>query len=429
MSTETSIFDRPVDIPDDLRRRAADTGWPEGLVERARELRVSRGAIEWWFNHERPTVEEIQQYLERRARLMSGTMRVREATWQDDEALADLYAGSPEEIGDWEVTVERGPYPFAQFRLQEHVSITVLEDRGIILAATADSARNTVVGGKRTSVHIASAWRVRKECRGMGYSHLLRSSGGPACAWFGMYNYYYIRSQNFGALGWIKSFLADAVRDAPQREGDVPGIPVTVHHFAAAPFSGDRRGIRPAQRSDLRRCLALINRTHRGFDMFRPYTQDFLEQRLDDPSWGEKPPFWQPVYGWPDYWVLEEHGTPLACAGLWDKGKNVREVWRHKETEEVRRFDAAALLDFGYAEGREDAMARLIGHLAGLTRDLSRTHLLAAIEHLPRLVERLQELHPTTETRALHWQLYDPAQDNWRIDAGLGRPYTDLAYW
>jgi hypothetical protein len=81
-----------------------------------------------------------------------------------------MYADSPEEIGDWEVTVERGPYPFAQFRLQEHVAITVLEDRGVILAATCDSSRNAIVGGEKTSVHIGSAWRVRKTARGKGYS-------------------------------------------------------------------------------------------------------------------------------------------------------------------------------------------------------------------------------------------------------------------
>ena len=67
-----------------------------------------------------------------------------------------------------------------------------------------------------------------------------------------------------------------------------------------------------------------------------------------------------PVYGWPDYFVVEEDGKVVACAGLWDKGKNVREVWCHKETGEKRSFDSTALLDFGYAQGREDAMALLL---------------------------------------------------------------------
>jgi hypothetical protein len=355
-------------------------------------------------------------------------MRARLATWNDDEAIADLYANSPEDIGDWEVTVERSPYSFAQFRLQEHVAISVLEDRGVILAATADSSRNALVSGKRTGVHIASAWRVRKEFRGQGLSRLLRMAEGPAVGWFGAYNYYYIRSGNFGALGWIKSFIPESV-NAPAREGDVPGIPVTVHHFDAFPQDGDVSGIRLARPSDLRACVALINRTHRGQDMFRPYSIEYLEQRLDDPFWGDKPDFWVPVYGWPEYHVVEEGGRILACGGLWDKGKNVREVWRHKETGETRSFDSTALVDFGYTAGREDAMTRLIQYLIGQTYELGRSYLVAPLEQLPKLVDRIGELGPSTETRALHFQSYSPEKDEWIMEQSLIRPYTDLAYW
>jgi hypothetical protein len=398
------------------------------ILDRAQELRVNRGIVEWWIKHERQTPDEARRYLAAREKLMHGTMHARLATWNDDEAVADLYANAPEDIGDWEVTVERSPYPFAQFRLQEHVSISVLEDRGVVLAATADSSRNALVGGKRTGLHIASAWRVRKEFRGQGLSRLLRMAEGPAVGWFGFYNYYYIRSGNFGALGWIKAFIPESV-NAPSREGDVPGIPITVHHFDAAPGDGKLSGIRLARRSDLRRCVALINQTHRGQDMFRPYSTEYLEQRLDDPFWGEKPDFWVPVYGWPEYYVVEEAGKVLACGGLWDKGKNVREVWRHKETGETRSFDGTALLDFGYAEGCEDAMVRLIRHFIGLTHDLGRSYLVAPLEQLPKLVEKTEKLGPTTETRALHFQYYSREEDKWFMADSLNRPYTDLAYW
>jgi len=426
MTTETSIFNKRSEIPEELQKTARERGFEQDILDRAGELKVNRGMIEWWVNHERP--ENARRYLKGRETLMFGTMRARQAAWNDDEALADLYASSPEEIGDWEVTVERSPYPFAQFRLQEHVAISILEDRGVILAATADSSRNALIGGKRTGVHIASAWRVRKEFRGQGLSRLLRMAEGPAVGWFGAYNYYYIRSGNFSALGWIESFIPESVK-APQREGDVPGIPVTVHHFDASPGGGDSAGIRPARRSDLRRCLALINRTHRGQDMFRPYSLDFLEQRLDDPFWGEKPDFWVPIYGWPDYYIVEDEGRIVACGGLWDKGKNVREVWRHKETGETRSFDSTALLDFGYAEGKEEAMARLVGHFVGLTHNLGRSYLVASLEQLPQLASKLEKLEPTTETRALQFQLYSREQDNWLMDDSLKRPYTDLAYW
>jgi hypothetical protein len=425
MATEVSIFEKSSVLPEELLQAALERGYAQEILDRARELRISKGIVEWWVKHESP--EEARKHLAAREKLMFGTMRARLATWNDDEALADLYANSPEAIGEWEVTVERSPYPFAQFRLQEHVAISVLEDRGVILAATADSSRNALVGGKRTGVHIASAWRVRKEFRGQGLSRLLRMAEGPAVGWFGAYNYYYIRSGNFGALGWIKSFIPESV-NAPAREGDVPGIPIMVHHFDAAPQGGDFSAIRLGQPSDLRACVSLINRTHRGQDMFRPYSVEYLEQRLDDPFWGEKPDFWVPVYGWPEYYVVEEGGRVMACGGLWDKGKNVREVWRHKETSEIRSFDSTALMDFGYAAGREDAMARLIQHFIGQTHELGRSYLIAPLEQLPKLVERVGKLGPSTETRALHFQSYSPEKDEWFMD-NLKRPYTDLAYW
>ena len=210
MTTEVSIFDRPIEVPDDLRRRAAEKGWPEALLTRVLELRVARIDIDFWLNDERPNSQErLLAGLEQREKLMYGTMRVREATWTDDEPLADLYANAAEQIGDWEVTVERSPYPFAQFRLQEHPNIQVLEDRGIFFAVAAHSGRNTIIDGKRTSVHVASAWRVRDGYRGIGYSNLLQNSGGPACSWFGMVSYWYVRSGNLGADAWIKALRPD----------------------------------------------------------------------------------------------------------------------------------------------------------------------------------------------------------------------------
>lgn len=428
MTTQTSLFDRPVAVPDDLRRAWQDRGWPEQVLHQLMELRVPRGPIDWWLKHERVSIDYVKEYALQRETLMYGTMRVREATWDDNEAVADLYANSPEEIGDWEVTVERSPYPFAQFRLQEHVNIQVLEDRGVVLAAMVHSSRNTMVGGKRTTAHISSAWRVRKELRGQGYSKLLRTAEGPACAWFGMNNYYYIRSGNFNAYKWIKALLhEDSIEGAPEREGDVPGLSVSVHHFAARPFEGSAEGVRLVRPADLRSCVGLINRTHKGQDLFRPYTVDYLEQRLNDPCWGDKPDFWQPVYGWPDYYVLEDAGKIVACAGLWDKGKNVREVWRHKTTKEERTIAATAMMDFGYAAGAEAAMLRLAGYLIGVTHQLGRSSLMAPLEQLPSLLAALEAYEPATETRALHWQAFDG--DDWKISADLHRTYTDLAYW
>ena len=135
---------------------------------------------------------------------------------------------------------------------------------------------------------------------------------------------------------------------------------------------------------DLPRCVELINRTHEGLDLFRPYTVDFLESHLDDPAWGPKPAFWSPVFGWEDYAVVEDGtGAVVACGGLWDRGRDIREVWRNEQTGQERTIEATALLDWGYEPGRADAMALLLRSFLGRTADLGRSHLLAPFEHTP----------------------------------------------
>jgi hypothetical protein len=424
--TETSLFDRPVEVPDEWRDLCRKKGWPESFLEEALRLRVPREQINWWLTHDRAKLEWVQQVLAGRERIMFGTLRVREANWDDDDKMVDVYANSPEQIGDWEVTVERGPYPYAQFRLQEHVNMQVVEDRGIFLAAAAHSGRNTIVGGQRLSTHIASAWRVRKECRGQGLSNLLRMFGGPACAWFGVINYWYMRSGNTDALGWIKA-LRDDFAEQFEQQGDQPGMPVSVQHLAARPFEGDASGIRQAQPSDAKRCLPLINRTHRGQDFFRPYTEEFLHQHLDDPFWGPKPEFWAKVFTWEDYFVVEEGGKIVACGGLWDRGANVRERWRHSSTGEERVIESTALMDFGYAKGREDAMAKLIAYFVGRTRELGRGDLMVPLDQLPKLAALLAPFEPAPETRRLCVDQPFP-EDGIDLTVTVTRPYTDLAY-
>jgi hypothetical protein len=201
----------------------------------------------------------------------------------------------------------------------------------------------------------------------------------------------------------------------------------TVYCFAARSFAEDAGGIRLARPPDTRSCIELINRTHQGLDLFRPYSEEYLQGKLDDSCRGPEPESRPAVYGRQDYYLLEENGRIVACGGLWDKGKHVREVWRHEVSGERRVIESTALLDFGYADGREDAMARLIGYLIGVTDGLGRHQLMAPLEFLPSLARQLASYEPVTEKRALYWQ-----PDKVLKELGLtmlARPYTDLAYW
>jgi hypothetical protein len=185
--------------------------------------------------------------------------------------------------------------------------------------------------------------------------------------------------------------------------------------------------IRPATVADLDRCVELINRTHAGLDLFRPYTVEYLRQRLDDLSWGPKPPFWTRVYDWSDYAVIEDAGRIVACGGLWDRGANLRERWHQPATGESHVIDATALMDFGVDDGRPDALVELIGHFVDRTAALRRNVMMVPLEHLADVLAGCDAFGPTAETRALEVVPFtSPAL---KADAPITRPHTDLAYW
>jgi hypothetical protein len=219
--------------------------------------------------------------------------------------------------------------------------------------------------------------------------------------------------------GWNKKFMPD-VATVPKRDDEVPGIPVSVLQYAARPVP-TVPGVRPARLDDLPRCVDLINRTHAGRDLFRPYTLPSLMDRLDA---GLALPFRNPMprpYSLDDFYVLERDGHVVACAGLWDRGRDLWERWRHRETGEERVLTVASLLDLGHAAGDAEALAALVEHLIGVTHGLGRTYLVAPIETLPDVAALLANREPITETRYLQWRAERPAL--------TPPPYLDLVYW
>jgi hypothetical protein len=428
---QTSMYQHPAfaepEPPSDLVALAAQRGWPDELLGRAVRLRVDRGAVTTWLQDGWPPPEWLARFLDGLERLTSGTMRLREATWADHDLLTDLFAHAPEEVGDWLVTVERGPNPYAQFRLQEHPNVQVLEDRRVGLGAAAHSTRNTLIGGQETSVHFMSAWRVREGFRGQGFARLLQmNSAGPGVAWFGLVTYWYVRTGN-AARSWIER-VKDDFQDRPSGWNVKPqGLTATVHYLRGLAAGSPSRRVRPATVADLDRCVELINHTHGGLDLFRPCTVEFLRQRLDDPSWGPKPPFWAHVYDWSDFAVVEDAGRIVACGGLWDRGEHLRERWYQPASGDSYMIDATALMDFGFEDGGSAAIVELIGHFVARTAELGRTVMMVPLEHLPAVLDGCADFDPTPETRALEVVPFtSPALT---VDATISRPHTDLAYW
>lgn len=415
------------ETPADLAALAAERAWPDGLLDRAVSLRVERAAIEDWLRAGWPPPDWVSKFLDGHERLMFGTLRVREATWADHDLLADLFAHAAEEVGDWQVVVERGPNPYAQFRLQEHPSVQVLEDRRVGLGAVGHSTRNTLIAGRETTAHVLSAWRVREGFRGQGFARLLQmNAAGPGVSWFGLVSYWYVRNGN-AAQSWLQHIKDDFEARPGEWAAKAKGLTATVHYLRALDQGQPSPRARAANVADLERCVDLINRTHGGQDLFRPYTVEFLRQRLDDPCWGPKPPFWDHIYGWDDFAVVEEAGRIVACGGLWDRGAHIRERWYHPSSGESHVIDATGLMDFGCDEDDPDALVELIGHFVARTAQLGRTLMMVPLEHLPVVLEGCARFDPTPETRALEVVPFtSPALT---VEADITRPHTDLAYW
>jgi len=309
---------------DDLKHAWTANGWPEDLLQTALELRIPRRQIQWWLAQGERGLERARQWVPQLIQMTPATIVGREATLLDNDRFSDLWANAPEEIGDWEIAVERAPNAFAQFQLQENVSIPVLEERGILLACVIWAARNVIVAGKRLTVHCGIGLRVRRGGRGKGYGNLVRAVLRPAWYPYTSGQFHYMRSQNYAAVDFFKHTSPSVVASSPARADDVPGIPVAVHQYPARKVDQLGEGVRSAQPSDLGRCVELINGMHGGQDLFCPYASETFHMKLDGGAWGYQPPYMY-VYGWRDFYVVERDGRVVACGGLRDRGRDIRE--------------------------------------------------------------------------------------------------------
>jgi hypothetical protein len=406
-------------VPEELRAIAKERSWSEATLVKVARAKVPLSELRNWAWMLPDDRVEVQ--LGWHERLRHGDLRGRQATMGDNEAFSELWLNSPERIGDWEIITDRSPDAFAQYKLQENVTLSVFAVGDGLVACVGWSRRNVYVAGKRLTVTYGQALRVHDSARRQGYGDQVRRLPWLAAATRPNHTQYDImRSQNFAVVNWWTKYNPDFFATTPQNTDSVPGQRISVAQLPARPASGDVDGIRPARREDVPRCVELLNRTHGGLDLFRPYSEEFLEAILDEHFWGERPDFYEGVYGWSDYHVLEENGRITACAGLWDRGRNIRERWRHKDAGEERTIADTNLLDWGYESGAEEAMARLVDVLLGRTHRLGRDHLVIGLDHQDRLRAELERFESVAEERHLRWSM---------PDVPLTRPYTDLRYW
>ena len=150
-------------LPDDLVAAARAKGWPDEVLERAVRIGFPQNAL--WRSTGWLDADAIARRLDWHERLTTGPLRGREATLDDNDAFCELWAHAPERIGEFEVTTERGPRAFAQYRLQERAHILVIAEGNQLLASCGFATRNVFVAGERLCVHYGQGLRVRSDRR------------------------------------------------------------------------------------------------------------------------------------------------------------------------------------------------------------------------------------------------------------------------
>jgi GNAT superfamily N-acetyltransferase len=393
--------------------------WPDELADEIVGTGISFSELRHWQWEALPA-EVVPLQLEWYRRFRSGDLRGRIATLADNDAIADLFDRSHEELGEWMVFTERSPNAFAQFYLQRTSQLFLISDSERLIACVARARRNVEVGGRRISVNYSEAMRVDPEFRRHGYGDQVRRLPSPIGTLPVEFTYDYIRTENDAIANWTKKYHEYVEGDDWQGSG--LDVPVTVTEIPAREAASDTKAIRNTRREDLDVCAALINATHRGQDLFRPYTAEYLEDVLDEGFWGEAAvrSSFESIYGWTDHFVLEHRGRIVACAGLWDRGRNQRARWQRKGESGTRTVTDTSVLDFGYVEGEEAAMETLLLYLLNRTHELERDQMVVPMDQLPALETVMENYRGNPETRKLRY-----AHPQIRVE----RPFTDLRFW
>src|SRR5262245_55656121 len=167
-----------IECPPELRELLRTRGVPDELIDRALAAGIAVRNFWGWANWRKLDPADIERQLVWHQRFTTGDLRAREVTEADNDAFCDLWENSPEDIGDLEITVLRGPDAFAQFRLQKNVHLQVIADGNVLVASCGWSRRNVLIAGERHSVRYGQALRTHKDYRRQGLGDAVRMISG-----------------------------------------------------------------------------------------------------------------------------------------------------------------------------------------------------------------------------------------------------------
>lgn len=304
-------------------------------------------------------------------------MNIRVATRSDNQALCALEARTPLVIDGQPYFIRRASF-FDKHDIQDRSVVMVAEEDGDLVGVCAGALNQAPLAGQERLLLYIHHERIAPE-------HQRKGIGGALTQAISAYwkeragahidsSYWYIGAGNQQS----RAFAA--------RGGNAPwpGSAWMLMLETAPPAGPAARPIGAGPTFDI---VRLINRTHAGKELFRPYEQVDFGRRLSR----------SPSYGWGDIYGLSEDGRMRAVAGLWD--------------------DFVA--DWGYEQGAEEDMARLLASLLPLARAKGHDNLTlfpdptsgleGHLSHLPQVRLEMLFYAPRVEAPAALAPLYvDP---------------------
>jgi GNAT superfamily N-acetyltransferase len=277
---------------------------------------------------------------------------VRAATVADNDAIVSLELRSALVLGDVEDLFDRSPDALACCRIQDGCRVIVAELEGRVVGLMAGVVfRPLIQGQRRTLVYIHRA-RVDPEFRHHGIAMAL---SGALFSW----------SAERGAEGPCYAIApgnATSLSFVEPRGGRWPSDLALLDIDVSQATPGTAK---PIAEERLPEAVSLINATHAGEDFFEPLTVDSLRARLIRDR----------AYGLANLRSLFAGGALIAVAGLFDKGAYTERIRIDRAAGRETRSRSAAVVDWGYASGRQGEFVELLGFLAADARALGRTTL------------------------------------------------------
>jgi len=166
-----------IEPPAELRAALRARGVSDAVIERALAAGIAVTSLWSWLSWRTLDEADVERQITWHQRFTTGDLRAREVTEADNAAFCDLWENSPEETGDLDITVLRGPDGFA-VPPAENVHLQVIADGNVIVASCGWSRRNVEIAGRRVSVRYGQALRVHRDYRRQGLGDAVRTISG-----------------------------------------------------------------------------------------------------------------------------------------------------------------------------------------------------------------------------------------------------------